>query len=192
MQIKLSILIATMPSRKVCFDFLIKELSDQITKPIPNTDFFETKPVEIIADSSMEYNVGVKRNKLLAIANGEYIVFVDDDDKVSANYVSLILEAIKSNSDCIGISGIITTNGRDQRQWHISKEYGRWFTGTDGTYYRTPNHISPVRRELALQAGFPEIAFGEDAEYSRRLLPLLKTETIITEPLYHYDYWSKK
>jgi len=104
----------------------------------------------------------------------------------------LILEAIQSNSDCIGISGIITTNGRDQRQWHISKEYGHWHTAPDGTYLRTPNHISPVKRELALQAGFPEIPFGEDAEYSRRLLPLLKTETIIKENIYHYKYVKHK
>jgi hypothetical protein len=49
-----------------------------------------------------------------------------------------------------------------------------------------------VRRELALQAGFPEVAFAEDYEYSMRLLPLLKTEVLITEPMYHYDYWNKK
>lgn len=104
----------------------------------------------------------------------------------------MILEACKSGADCIGISGIITTNGHDKRQWHISKEYGKWFTGPDGTYYRTPNHISPVKRELALQAGFPEIPFGEDAEYSRRLLPLLKTEVKIEQNIYHYKYVSKK
>lgn len=180
-----------MPSRKICFDILIKELSEQITKPIPNTDFFANNPVEIIADDSMDYNVGVKRNKLLAMANGEYIVFVDDDDQVSPNYVSLILEAIKSGADCIGINGTMTTNGHALQQWFISKEYQQWHTA-NYIHYRTPNHISPVKRELALQAGFPEIAFGEDAEYSRRLLPLLKTETIIKEPLYHYDYWQIK
>ena len=67
-------------------------------------------------------------------------------------------------------------------EWHQS----------GGIYYRTPNHISPVKRELALQAGFPEIAFGEDHEYSKRLLPLLKTETIIKENLYHYDFYEQK
>lgn len=148
--------------------------------------------VEVITDNSLEYNIGTKRNKLLQQATGEYIVFIDDDDHISPNYVQLILDACNSGPDCIGINGFITTNGHDKRKWFISKEYGHWHMGVDGTYYRTPNHISPVRRDLALQAGFPEVSFGEDAEYSRRLLPLLKTETIITEPLYFYDYWENK
>lgn len=182
MEITLSIVIATMPSRKKKFDLLVTDLIFNQAK-----DF----PVSILADDSMSYNIGAKRNKLLHRATGEYVVFIDDDDKISPNYISLVLEACKSGSDCIGISGTITTNGQNKRQWHISKDYGRWYTGPDGTYFRTPNHISPVKRELALKAGFPEIAFGEDAIYSERLLPLLKTETIISQPIYHYDYWQK-
>lgn len=148
--------------------------------------------VEVITDDSMDYNIGTKRNKLLEMAKGEFIVYVDDDDLISNNYVSLVLEACKSKPDCIGINGIITTDGKDERQWFISKEYGHWHTGANGVYYRTPNHISPVKRELALQAGFPEISFGEDAEYSNRLLPLLKSEVIIAQPIYKYLYKSNK
>lgn len=180
MEIKLSILIATMPSRVNKFCDLILLLQKQ-----------QTDEVEIRADKSMEYNIGTKRNKLLQQAKGEYVVFIDDDDHVSDNYVSLILEACKTGVDCIGINGKITTNGDNPHTWRISKQYGSWFENF-GVYYRTPNHISPVRRELALQAGFPEISFGEDAEYSRRLLPLLKNETIITQPIYHYDYHTSK
>lgn len=174
-----------MPERKVSFDILRAELSKQSRKVVKDYK------VEICWDTSMFYNIGVKRNRLLNLAKGEYIVFVDDDDKISENYISEILQACVSGADCIGINGVITTNGGDERKWFISKEYGLWFTGADGNYYRTPNHISPVRRELALQAGFPEISFAEDYEYSMRLLPLLKTESLISIPLYHYDYWKK-
>lgn len=180
--LRLSVLIATMPNRRESYKRLLESMGYMI-KSYPN--------VEIITDDSMDYNIGVKRNKLLQKAKGDYIVFCDDDDLVSFNYIDYIFRAIKDNPDCIAINGIITTNGQNERKWFISKEYGKWYTGPDGTYYRTPNHISPVKRELALQAGFPEISFGEDAEYSRRLLPLLKTESIITEPIYHYDYWEK-
>jgi len=182
--IKLSILIATMPSRKQHLLELWKMLGANRIVMFPN--------VEIITDDRLDYNIGIKRNKLLLQAKGEYIVYIDDDDEIASNYVPLILQAIQSGADCIGISGIITTNGQDKRQWHISKEYGHWHTAPDGTYLRTPNHISPVKRELALQAGFPEIAFGEDAEYSRRLLPLLKTEVKIEQNIYHYKYVSQK
>lgn len=147
-------------------------------------------PVEIISDVSMLYNIGVKRNHLLNCARGEYIVMVDDDDLVSPDYVAKILAATETKPDCIGISGKISFNGREERQWHISKEFKSWYEHL-GIYYRTPNHISPVRRELALQVMFPPIHFGEDAEYSRNLLPLLKTEVIIPGNLYYYRYEQK-
>lgn len=181
MEIKLSILIATMPARKQQFETVFNSLCAQGSFP----------DVEVITDNSMEYNIGVKRNKLLQLAKGDYVTFIDDDDHISENYILLILAAICYKPDCIGMTGTITTNGANERQWFISNKYNKWFE-INGCYYRTPNHISPVRREHALAAGFPEIAFGEDAEYSRRLLPMMKKEFFIDMPLYHYDYHDKK
>lgn len=181
----LSILIATTSIRNEIIKPLLAELERQISK--------RPDKAELIINDHETDCIGKKRNDLLLQANGEFVVFIDSDDHICSTYVLVIIVAIEtSNVDCIGINGIITTNGSDKRQWFISKEYGSWYIGANGTYYRTPNHISPVKRELALQAGFPEISFGEDAEYSRRLLPLLKTETIINQPLYHYDFRDKK
>jgi hypothetical protein len=177
--IKLSILIATMPVRAPKFNNLMQALYRQ-----------KTPEVEILYDISMMYNIGVKRNALLQSAIGEYVVFIDDDDLVAPDYVEKILKAIKSGPDCIGMSGIITTNGKDKRTWHISKDFGSWYEHL-GIYYRTPNHISPVRRELALKVGFPPIEFGEDHQYSMWLLPLLKTEVKIEGELYYYRYAEK-
>lgn len=177
----LSIMIATMPDRSKQFWDLFTFLEIQ----------HQGKEVEIITDCSMDYNIGTKRNRLLEMASGEYVVFADDDDFVSHDYISKILKATESKPDCIGISGTITTNGENERQWHISKDFGSWYE-RDQIYYRTPNHISPVRRELALKAGFPEITHGEDYYYSMRLLPLLKSEVIIEGDIYYYDYWSFK
>lgn len=188
--IKLSVLIATMDSRLSIRTGLLANLHSQIYVQLSD-GMLSVRPVQVIIDNSMEYNIGTKRNKLLAMAAGKYVVYVDDDDEISPNYIALILEAIKSGPDCIGINGKITTNGHNERKWFISKEYKNWHE-RDGIYFRTPNHISPVRRELALQTGFPEISFGEDAEYSRRLLPLLKTEVIIDEPIYHYKFIQNK
>jgi glycosyltransferase involved in cell wall biosynthesis len=150
-----------------------------------------TPEVEVVTDISMNYNIGTKRNKLLSLASGKYVVFIDDDDLISSDYIEKILEACKSDCDCIGISGVITTNGRNEMQWHISKDYMGWFERKN-VYYRTPNHISPVKRELALLAGFPEISFAEDHEYSMRLLPMLKTEFKIPGILYYYKFESKR
>lgn len=147
--------------------------------------------VEVIVDGEMGYNIGKKRNLLLGRAKGEYIVFVDDDDVVSDNYVEKILQATETGPDCIGISGVIKINGGDERQWHISKDYGCWHENL-GVYYRTPNHISPVRRELAFEVGFKERSHGEDLDYSIRLLPMLKTEVKVPGNIYLYDYYDKE
>lgn len=180
MEITLSILIATFSRDVEKLKSLLSDLEGQMQEGI-----------EVIINSEEKTIIGKKRNDLLKQAKGEYIVFIDSDDHISKNYVWSIMQACSIGNDCIGISGIITTNGANKRIWHISKEFKKWYQA-GGIYFRTPNHISPVKRELALQAGFPNISFGEDAEYSRRLLPMLKTETIIKGILYHYDFYKKK
>lgn len=183
----LSILICTMPERQEMFDGLMWHLEQQI-KMLPS--WYRNKV-------SVHYNekdhiVGRKRNMLLKEAKGDFVVFIDDDDIVADDYIQSILEAISLDPtvDCIGIDGIITTNGADKKNWSISKDYMSWFE-KDGVYYRTPNHISPVKREIALKAMFPEIAFGEDYQYSMGILPYLRKETKIKKQIYHYDYRSK-
>lgn len=206
-KIKLSILICTTSARSEVIKPLLANICSQIgmssidmeCRPSNNKDLViateyidGVSGVEILINDNETDNVGKKRNTLLNAAWGEYVIWCDSDDEISPNYVSLILKAIESNPDCVAINGIITTNGKDERKWFISRQYKCWYTGRDGVYYRTPNHISPVRRELALKAGFPEISHGEDAEYSRRLLPFLKTETYIEQPIYHYKFRNDK
>ena len=93
--------------------------------------------------------------------------------------------------DCVGINGVITFDGEKSKRWSISIKHGHWHE-TDEMYFRTPNHISPVRRSIALQAKFPDISYGEDMEYSKRIFPMLKNEVCIEKPLYHYKYISQK
>lgn len=182
MALKLSILVATMPKREWKFNRILSKLDSQV--PMNGC-------VEVLFDHSMDYNIGVKRNLLLDRALGDYIVFVDDDDMVSDDYTRKILQAMEGNPDCIGISGTITTNGKNERQWHISKEYGSWYE-KNKVYYRTPNHISPVKREIAIKVRFPEISFGEDAVYSKNILPYLHTENIVKGNIYEYKYNNRK
>lgn len=178
---KLSILILTIPARKLMLDNLITELRRQM----------EDKPVEILINVSPDKTIGAKRNALLKKAEGDYVVFIDDDDLIARDYIDRILEATETNPDCIGISGIIIPRGKKHRPWHISMDYKEWFEKNE-VYYRSPNHISPVKRSIALKAMFPEINHGEDKVYSERIYPLLKTEVRIEGCMYTYRYNSKK
>jgi len=179
----LSILICTIPEREEMFKILKHYLENQISKK---------EQIEILWDSRKDINIGKKRNDLLQKAKGDFIVYIDDDDLVSEKYVELIVNCIKSNPqiDCIGINGIITTNGVNEKKWYISKEYKTWYE-ENHIYYRTPNHISPVKREIALKVGFPEKDFSEDFEYSVGILPYLEKECLIPEPIYHYKFNHK-
>lgn len=196
-EIMLSILICTMPGRENFLATLMRELKEQLYIIRQNPAYVPhwADKLEILTDDTFPMVRGTKRNEMLKKAKGKFIVFIDDDDMVTKNYILLILSAIIKNPtvDCIGMKGWITTNGDNRCDWEISKDFGRWYETESGTkiYYRTPNHISPVRREIAMLGMFPDIHDSEDYEYSMRILPYLKTEFKINEQIYYYDYRSK-
>lgn len=178
----LSVLICHLPNRKPLLDKLLFELRSQIRK--------DQHEVEILVDSG-KGTIGAKRQRLLEQAQGEYVCFVDDDDEVSTEYLSNIIPHL-GTVDTIGFQGEITTNGRNVKLFTISKEHP--YEEKNGIYYRFNNHLSPVRREIALQIGYKDISFGEDHDYALRLKEsgLIKTEKYIYKSLYFYKYVSRK
>jgi hypothetical protein len=173
--IVLSILICHLLDRKDILHYLYNDLKSQCIN----------LPVEIIvAGDNGEISIGTKRNKLLFEAKGEYIAFVDDDDSVSPDYISSIIKALESKPDCVGIEGVMQTNLGDAVFKH-SIEYQGWYTGADA-YYRTPNHLNPIKKTIAQAIGFPDMMFGEDQRYSEALRRSLSTEVYIDHPIYFY------
>lgn len=187
----LSICICTISERLDMY----KEISQKIMNQIHQiTKKYNYEVADLHTHFSNDLDIGTKRNNLLNDVKGHFIVFIDDDDNVSDDYLELIIDAIISNEsvDCIGIKGIITFDNVETKKWEISKDFGSWYE-MNNVYYRTPNHISPIRTELArLSGGFPPLKQGEDYEYSMNVLPLLKTEIKIDKEIYHYQYNSKK
>jgi glycosyltransferase involved in cell wall biosynthesis len=175
---KLSILICSIKSR-----------SHLLARLMAILDMQEHSDVEVLVSTdNREKKISDKRNELLDKAKGDYIVFIDDDDLVPSYYIAELLQAIESKPDCVGFDGYMTTNGKDRYNFKISNTFDSWYE-KDRVYYRTINHLCPVKRELALQVKFPRgINSGEDSEYSNRLRPLLKREVYINKDMYHYDY----
>jgi len=173
---RLSILICSIKGR----ERLLKKLMCKLDKQ-------RIEGVEILVESdNRKISIGAKRNILLRKAKGDYVVFIDDDDDISDNYISKILKAISSNPDCVGVEGEVFFRKKNRRRKFIhSLRYESWFE-RDNVYYRCPNHISPVKRELALQVMFSDKSKGEDKEYSLKLHPLLKSEVCIKGPIYYY------
>lgn len=179
---KLSILICTIFSRRMLFAALENKLHSQILK------YSGYNEVQVIFNNLQDKTTGWKRQELLKSATGDYIAFIDDDDDVYDWYIEEMLNACNSGLDCAAINGIMTTNGQHETRWFISKDYKNEDRreGNKTVYYRRTNHITAVRREIALRAGFPDKSNAEDKYYSDRLV--LKTEYKIERPLYHYRF----
>ena len=215
----LSILIAATPDREEMMNALIASIKAQ-----PGAD-----RVEVLFDMSPHKDDGgptrgAKRNKLLWNARGEYICYVDSDDKVSdgtehAPYVPSIIHAIEEGPvfdtelptpdaeiavysphigdrvrpDCVGITGEIRFHDDPHLLFYHSMRHSLdWWddaaTAEPGKaqYYRTPNHLNPVKRTLALRAEFADMQWSEDHDYARRLHKIIATESPIDHPIYYY------
>ena len=178
----LSILICSLIERKRELDFICNKLQDQGMIYDKDQKFARIEYITEI--DNREKTIGEKRNILLSRARGEYICFVDDDDDVSNDYIESIMKALESKPDCVGIEGIIDYMGIKGIFKH-SRQFQSWYTGPDA-FYRTPNHLNPVKREIALRIGFPPKSFGEDQIYSDGIKRMLKTEVYINHPIYFY------
>jgi len=186
--IKLSILIPTIEGREECLKNIFQKLSMQISK------CNLAEKVEILIEKdNRERTIGAKRNILMARAKGDYICFVDDDDDVSDDYISLILNAIKGGSDCVGIVGIITFDGKGSKKFIHSLVYSKYDL-KENIYQRPPNHLNPIKKSIASKFQFPEKSFGEDTDWAMEICKsgILKTEQFIQKPIYFYKYVTTK
>lgn len=184
--IVLSILIPSLHKRTGLLGALLKDLQAQATDE-----------VEILTSvDGGEISTGNKRNNLVNAAKGKYTVFVDDDDVVSSDYIPSILEAAKQDADVIVFNGIMTTDGRNPKKWYISKDlpYKSEIRNGEEIYLRYPNHIVPIKRDIALQVPFPNKYREEDFDYATKLhnLGLIKTEAKIDKYLYTYRFIQGK
>lgn len=199
---QISILIPTIPSRETSLDNLLKILLPQMSTFTTSISYDDGNPISkyhnfsseiIVYSDNKKITTGEKRNRLLKIAKGKYIVYIDDDDEIPDYYIREMLKACDSDSDCFAINGKMTTDGQKEIKWRLSKDYDNVTIKENGVdvYLRKTNHITGVKRELALLAPFPNKSNAEDKGYSDALNPFLKTEYKIELPMYHYKFSTK-
>jgi len=178
---KLSILVCSTHNR---YNTFLPKILDQLFGQLKQLDPESQKEVEILTlIDNKTIMLGTKRNNLIDISKGDYLVFVDDDDRVSNDYISSLLEATANDADVITFIAAVSLNGEPPKPCHYSSMYESDYNEPD-SYHRLPNHIMCVKRELAEQVYFKPILYGEDSDYSQRLKPLLKTEQAINRILY--------
>jgi hypothetical protein len=178
----LSILIPTLDKREQFCNALLRQLNKQL----------HNRSIEILLDNGTD-TIGTKRNRLLDIAKGKYVCYIDDDDVIADNYIDLIWPGIEGDYDCCSLIGIITTNNKNPKKFIHSIEYNNYFEKLN-VLYRPPNHLNVIRADIAKQYKFPEKSFGEDTDWAMQICnaKVLKNEYKINQTLYYYKYISNK
>lgn len=186
--IKLSILV---PSTHTRYNTFLPKIQEQLYTQYDQLSYAEKEQVEILVlVDNKKTMLGSKRNSLVDMAQGVYVVFVDDDDIISDYYIKSLLYATENNTDVISFTAMVSLNGEEAKPCYYSKDNKKDYN-TNDAYYRIPNHITCVKKEVSLKSSFPSLAYAEDSAYAKLLLPHLKTEYKIDEVLYHYNFSSE-
>lgn len=180
--IKLSILVPAMFWRRKLADRLWKQFEDQIGD----------KPVEVLAlYDNMRRTVGRKRQALMEIAQGEYIAFVDDDDRLAPDYVDTLLQAIEEANGADVILFDLERYSDGEFNCTITYDIDKTqLPNKPKTINCIPSHLMCFKRSTALKAEWPNANSGEDVVWDRRLLPYLQTQHKIPRALYFYEWVS--
>jgi hypothetical protein len=181
--IKLSILVPTVPSRIEFFYVkLMKELLRQI-EPYKNE-------IELISlFDNKKRSIGKKRQEMINLSQGEYIVFIDDDDRISDDYVSQIMKKLyeNPNTDCVVFDSIYRINGGIDKlcKFGIEFEYGDVNGGLE--FRRKPAHIMVYSSSIVKRHQYNDMGNGEDSNWIERAHLDIKNQTRIDKVLYYYD-----
>ena len=145
---------------------ILSMLEPQLTEDVEVLYFVDNK----------KRSVGEKRNDLMNMAHGKYIVYVDDDDKVSDDYISVLLMLTSKNPD-VAVFGVnCSVNGGSYKFVDYDAKHIRDYN-TKEKYVRIPNHMMCWKKEICLP--FPDKSFGEDQDWAKSMLRKIKKQTIL-------------
>lgn len=185
---KLSVLICSVHTRRNTF---LPVILNELYRQYDLLSESEKNDVEIIVlQDNKKIMLGTKRNFMVDMAQGQYVVFVDDDDRINQLYLKKLLTASYNLTDCITFKALVTINGTDAKECIYSVKFYSDANFED-RYERIPNHICAIKRELARKVNYPAIPYGEDSGFSKEIKKYLQTEHFINEVLYFYDYNSQ-
>jgi glycosyltransferase involved in cell wall biosynthesis len=181
--IKLSILVPTVPSR---INYFYPKIMNELIKQIG-----DRKDIELIAlFDNKKRSIGQKRQEMVVISQGKYITFIDDDDRISEDYIDEIMKAIDENddSDCIVYEVICCIEGdlKKHCKYGIEFEYGD--INQDGTEWRgKPAHTMVWKSEIVKRHRYNDLGHGEDYDWVKRAWQDIKKQIRIDKILYYYD-----
>ena len=196
--IKLSILILSIPSRL----HFLKPLMEKLEKQIGNR-----QDVEIISImDNKSFGISEKRNELMKLARGSHLAWIDDDDDVTDNYVDRLTETIEKNPDVdvISFNQICYLEGMEAKVFaqmgnpHEDVVCDPLNPSRYKDTLRPPYHWCVWKTSLAQSEDFRSDVLitgsdvGEDLDWLRRLYPKVQNSVYLEHDVLHIYRYSKE
>jgi len=147
-----------------------EKLKDKIQRQI---DTQEHECEVLTSVDSGQKSSGSKRNSLVRQSHGEYIAFIDDDDEISDDYVSVLAQAaVHHKPDIVSFTMEVSLRGvrRHRRKAHENWELGLW-NDDRGNGLMTANHLCCWRREIATKVAWCDrLGYGDDQLWYKPLI----------------------
>lgn len=153
-------------------------------------------PVELLFDASPKFlagglSIGKKREALVRRASGKYVCLLDDDDKISPNYLQILVRLCLEGKDVCTFRNISKLEDFwtivDMSVFHTENEQATH----DRIVKRKPWHICPVKTKYAQRYAFLDINYGEDWAWVEQVLTHCQTEAHTDAIIHQYNYSSK-
>lgn len=176
-----------------CKDFELILINDSSTE-IKNTDLESLKKSEKIQikliNNEKNRGPGYSRNQGIEIASGNYLLFLDSDDWLENQTVSLLKEIIdKYKCDCVIFDYYLAKEKLHSASSVLVKRQQGKMTKTDALLYTTGSVCCKVYKTQLLQkhnVRFPEIYIKEDMVFNKKALYCCETIFYLKQHLYYY------
>lgn len=180
---RLSILIPSIPSR---FDKLLATYN-QIAS------MCEGKDIEVLAfTDNKKRTIGEKRDALVQMSNGKYVMFVDDDDtllSVDEIYEATLedVDVITFKQECLNAdkSTFVVDFGLGNDIEHNKNDEGNYVDCK-----RPPFHVCAWHKKYK-EYRFPNVNYGEDWAWVEQFVKYAQTEVHIDKVLHKYNFDPK-
>ncbi len=137
----------------------------------------------LILTDNENMSIGEKRNRLKKMAKGKYIVYIDDDDLISNDYVREIYRACLKEKDCVVFNESRIDINKNEYVLKYRLNINR---DVEHRYEKYPNSRCVIKKEIADKFDFKNISMDEDDSWGLMLKPYLLTESVIDKVLYFY------
>ncbi len=213
-QIYLSIIIPIYNTAKylpACLDSITKQVNNKVEiicindgstdSSLSILEKYKTKINNLYIINQDNKGIGYSRNKGLSLAKGEYVLFIDSDDWINENLISIIFDYTQKTDCDIFCFNAQLFNNKHQKLTkevffypkQINPALKKYSIGTHKDFSLILyNNISSVnkayKREFLLQHNilFPENLYFEDWIFHHEAFFKAKKIAFFTKPLYYY------